>query len=183
MAELEGGPRGEADREACSPPSDLALVGVYMFDTNVFEAANAIEPSARGELEITDAIQYLIDKGYRVEAAHVSGWWKDTGKLEDMLEANRLDANTMSGDVTVTLTETTLDGAVVVDEGGVLRALHRRGPLIIGAGSRDSETYVGPTRRSSRRDVENSEMEHSIILEHSADVDLGARMDRRRIGS
>jgi len=89
VAELRDGRVVSLEEKPAHPKSDLALVGVYMFDKTIFEAVHAIKPSQRGELEITDAIQYLIDKGYRVHPHIISGWWKDTGKLEDMLEANR----------------------------------------------------------------------------------------------
>ena len=90
VAELRNGRVVSLEEKPPNPKSDLALVGVYMFDKTIFEAVHAIKPSPRGELEITDAIQYLIDKGYRVHPHVISGWWKDTGKLEDMLEANRI---------------------------------------------------------------------------------------------
>ena len=90
VAELDGDAVVRLVEKPEDPPTDLALVGVYMFGPAIFEAARAIEPSRRGELEITDAIQRLIDGGQRVESHRVSGWWKDTGQLDDMLEANRL---------------------------------------------------------------------------------------------
>ena len=90
VAELDGGRVVRLVEKPPEPATDLALVGVYMFTAGIHDAARAIEPSARGELEITDAIQYLVDQGRRVEPHIVRGWWKDTGRLEDMLEANRL---------------------------------------------------------------------------------------------
>ena len=99
VAELEGERVVQLVEKPVEPRSDLALVGVYMFTPAVFESVKAIPSSARGELEITDAIQHLIDRGLRVEPHTVSGWWKDTGKLEDMLEANRLVLSTIESDV------------------------------------------------------------------------------------
>src|SRR5207248_10070977 len=100
------------------PKSDLALVGVYMFDERIFEAAKAIKPSKRGELEITDAIQWLLDNGYSVHPHIVKGWWKDTGKIEDMLEANRTVLDTFEPEMRGTISgETAIDGKVVAEEG------------------------------------------------------------------
>src|SRR5881396_2836101 len=95
IAELDGDHVVRLEEKPRQPKSDLALVGVYLFDERVFEAVNAIRPSARGELEITDAIQHLIDRGLRVRSHVISGWWKDTGKVEDMLEANRIILDTI----------------------------------------------------------------------------------------
>ena len=107
------------------PKTNLALVGVYMFTPAVHDAARAIEPSARGELEITDAIQHLVDQGMRVEPHIVRGWWKDTGRLEDMLAANRLVLETIEGRVEGELDDSQVDGRVVIEPGARLRAHHR----------------------------------------------------------
>src|SRR4029079_7424118 len=96
------------------PPSDLALVGVYMFESSIFDAARAIEPSGRGELEITDAIQHLIDAGKRIETHIVKGWWKDTGRLEDMLEANRLVLDDLEPRTDGELVDSQVEGKVVI---------------------------------------------------------------------
>jgi len=165
------------------PRSDLALVGVYLFTPAVFESVKAIAPSARGELEITDAIQHMIDRGLRVEPHTVTGWWKDTGKLEDMLAANRLILSTIESDVRGEVAESTLDGPVQVGEGSVIERCTVRGPVVIGAGCRLSDTFVGPyTAISDGVVVEHAEIEHSIILENSRISRLGARMADSLIG-
>jgi glucose-1-phosphate thymidylyltransferase len=113
----------------------------------------------------------------------VTGWWKDTGKLEDMLEANRLILSTLVGDVRGALTETTLEGAVTVGEGSVLERCTVRGPVVIGAGCRLTDAYIGPyTSISDGVVVEKAELEHSIILENSRVSHLGARMTDSLIG-
>ena len=117
------------------PPSDLALVGVYMFDSSIFDAARAIEPSGRGELEITDAIQHLIDAGKRIEPHIVKGWWKDTGRLEDMLEANRLVLDDIEPRTDGELVDSQVEGKVVIEEGARLERTTVRGPAVIGAGA------------------------------------------------
>ncbi len=158
-----------------SPPSDLALVGVYLFDRTIHEAVASIEPSARGELEITDAIQWLIDQGHRVGSEVLKGWWIDTGKLTPLLEANRLLLEKMErrldGDVDRV---STVDGRVVVEEGAVVERSHIRGPAVIGAGAVVRDSFVGPFSAIGPGClVERSEIEHSVLLGHAAVVDAG----------
>src|SRR5204862_6086099 len=116
-----------------NPTTNRALVGVYMFTAAVHEAARAIKPSPRGELEITDAIQHLVDNGMRVEPHVVRGWWKDTGRLEDMLEANQLILDTIDGRIEGELVDSRCDGRVVVEAGARLERCTVRGPSSIGA--------------------------------------------------
>ena len=184
IAELDGDGRvAQLVEKPAEPRSDLALVGVYLFTPAVFESVKAITPSARGELEITDAIQHMIDRGLRVEPHTVTGWWKDTGKLEDMLEANRLILSTIESDVRGEVVESTLEGPVQVGEGSVIERCTLRGPVVIGAGCRLSDTFVGPyTAISDGVVVEQAEIEHSIILENSRICRLGARMADSLIG-
>lgn len=183
IAELQDGRVVQLVEKPKEPRSDLALVGVYLFTPAVFESVKAIAPSARGELEITDAIQHMIDRGLRVEPHTVTGWWKDTGKLEDMLEANRLILSTIESDVRGEVAESTLDGPVQVGEGSVIERCTVRGPVVIGAGCRLSDTFVGPyTAISDGVVVEHAEIEHSIILENSRISRLGARMTDSLIG-
>src|SRR6266852_9641190 len=119
VAELsESGEVVKLTEKPIEPKSDLALVGVYMFDEKIFEAARSIKPSKRGELEITDAIQWLLDNGYSVHPHVVKGWWKDTGKIEDMLEANRTVLDTFDHDVRGTTSgQCQIEGKVVIEEG------------------------------------------------------------------
>lgn len=166
------------------PPSDLALVGVYMFDSNVFEAVNSIKTSARGELEITDAIQYLIDHGYRVESKVVEGWWKDTGKLEDMLEANRLVLDGLQpenlGEVD---SESEIHGRVSIGKGSRIIASSVRGPVIIGEDCVIENAFIGPyTSINDGVVVRGSEIEHSIILQDSEILGIGSRMADSLVG-
>ena len=149
-----------------------------MFKSAVHEAAKAIEPSGRGELEITDAIQHLVDKGSRVEPHIVKGWWKDTGRLEDMLAANRLVLDTIESRVQGELVDSQVDGRVVVEPGARLERSTVRGPAIIGADARLVDCYVGPyTAVGERCEVENAEVEHSILLSGSVVRDLAGRME------
>jgi len=165
------------------PRSDLALVGVYLFTSAVFASVKAITPSARGELEITDAIQHMIDRGLRVEPHRVTGWWKDTGKLEDVLEANRLILSTIERDVRGEVAGCTLEGPVRIGEGSRLERCTVRGPVVIGAGCRLTDSFVGPyTSISDGVVVEQAEVEHSIILENSRIARLGTRMADSLIG-
>jgi glucose-1-phosphate thymidylyltransferase len=151
------------------PKSDLALVGVYLFTPAIHDAVAAIEPSPRGELEITDAIQWLIDHGRRVRHDRLEGWWLDTGKKDPLLESNRRVLETLEPRIDGTIDEASqVDGRVVVEEGAVLVGSHVRGPAIIGAGARIENTYIGPfTAIAAGCVVIDSEVEHSVVLERS----------------
>lgn len=183
VAELEDGKVVALAEKPPEPKTDLALVGVYMFTSAIFDAAKAIKPSARGELEITDAIQYLVDQGKNVEPHLVDGWWKDTGRLDDMLQANRLVLEDLHSRQDGELIETQLEGRVVVEAGARLERCVVRGPAVIGAGAQLTDAYIGPYT-SIDRDVivERSEIEYSIILEGSKIADLGARLEASLIG-
>ncbi|MHB1538203.1 MAG: glucose-1-phosphate thymidylyltransferase [Solirubrobacteraceae bacterium] len=165
------------------PRSDLALVGVYMFTAEIHEAARAIEPSARGELEITDAIQHLLDAGRHVEPHVVRGWWKDTGQLQDMLEANRLILDNLVEDVRGELIESRVEGRVAIAPGAVLERALVRGPAVIGAEARLRDCYIGPyTAIGERCTVIGAEVEHSILLEGASVCELDGRMESSLLG-
>jgi glucose-1-phosphate thymidylyltransferase len=183
VAELRDGRVVALAEKPPEPKTDLALVGVYMFTPVIHEAARAIRPSARGELEITDAIQHLVDRGCRVEPHVVRGWWKDTGRLEDMLEANRLILDTIDGRVEGELIDSRCDGRVVVEAGARLERCTVRGPAIIGTGTRLVDCYVGPyTAIGADCTIERAEVEHSILLDGCAVSDLDGRMESSLLG-
>ncbi len=157
------------------PPSDLALVGVYLFDARIHDAVAAIQPSARGELEITDAIQWLIDQGFGVNSDVLEGWWIDTGKLTPLLEANRLILETveqrLDGEVGA---GSRIDGRVVVESGARIERSTIRGPVIIGAGTTITDSYIGPfSAVGPNCRIERSEIEHSVLLGETSVIDAG----------
>jgi glucose-1-phosphate thymidylyltransferase len=184
VAELEDGKVVRLVEKPKQPVSNLALVGVYMFDHHVFEAVKAIKPSWRNELEITDAIQYLIEHGYTVQPHLVSGWWKDTGKIEDILEANRLILETITGRIEGRVDEASrVSGEVIIEKGAYVRSSVIRGPAIIGAGTEIVESYVGPFTSIQRNcKIVKTEIEHSIVLEGSEISEVGSRVDESLIG-
>jgi glucose-1-phosphate thymidylyltransferase len=183
VAELEDGRVVNLAEKPAEPKTDLALVGVYMFTSGIHDAARAIEPSARGELEITDAIQYLVDTGRRVEPHIVRGWWKDTGRLEDMLEANRLILDTITARVEGEIIDSQVDGRVVVEDGARLERATVRGPAIIGARTRLTDCYIGPyTSIGEGCVIEGAEIEHSILLSGCAVRQLDGRMESSLLG-
>ena len=183
VAELEDGVVVRLVEKPPEPRTDLALVGVYMFTSSVHDAARAIRPSGRGELEITDAIQHLVDSGLRVEPHIVRGWWKDTGRLDDMLAANRLVLETIDHRVEGELIDSKVDGRVVIEPGARLERSAVRGPAVIGADARLSDCYVGPyTAIGDGCVIENAEVEHSILLAGSSVRDLAGRMESSLLG-
>jgi glucose-1-phosphate thymidylyltransferase len=183
VAELDGDRVVRLVEKPPSPPTDLALVGVYMFTPAIHQAAEAIEPSGRGELEITDAIQHLVDGGMRVEPHIVRGWWKDTGRLDDMLEANRLILDNLETRVDGELVESHADGRVVIEPGARLERSTVRGPAVIGTGAHLVDAYVGPyTAVGEACVIRNAEVEHSILLAGSSVQDLDGRMESSLLG-
>ncbi len=184
VAELSEGRVVRLVEKPQEPKSDLALVGVYMFSPAVFDSVKRIRPSFRNELEITDAIQDLIDRGLEVRPHIVDGWWKDTGKLEDMLEANRLILDTIERDVQGCVdAESRIEGKVVIQKGAVVERSVVRGPVIIGAGARIVHAYVGPfTSIATGAEIRDTEIEHSIVLEGSVISDLANRIEDSLIG-
>ncbi len=166
------------------PRSDLALVGVYLFDDSVFEAVGAIEPSARGELEITDAIQWLVDNGKRVDPHIIEGWWKDTGKLDDMLEANRIILDTLSPEISGDVdAESEIHGRVSIGQGTSVRKSVIRGPSVIGERCEIVDTYIGPyTSVGDCCEVTGSELEHAILMREARVLNVGRRIADSLIG-
>jgi glucose-1-phosphate thymidylyltransferase len=167
-----------------NPPSDLALVGIYMFDAHIHEAVDGIKPSFRGELEITDAIQWLVDHDYAVHPYVHRGWWIDTGQPGDMLEANDLVLEELNYRIEGYVDRDSQVGRrVTVERGAEIINSVVRGPSIIGENTRIVNSYVGPFT-SIYHDVlvENSEIEHSMVLEHSQITDVGTRIQDSLIG-
>jgi glucose-1-phosphate thymidylyltransferase len=184
VAELDGERVSRLVEKPDDPPSNLALVGVYLFGTQIFDAARALEPSWRGELEITEAIQGLIDDGKAVRSEVVSGWWKDTGQLADMLEANRLVLEEVEGRIEGEVSEDSrIEGRVVVSEGATVTRSVIRGPAVVGAGAVIEDAYIGPyTSIGEDTRIERCEIEHSILLAGATVSDLDARMEASLLG-
>ncbi|MGV9883502.1 glucose-1-phosphate thymidylyltransferase [Streptomyces sp. NPDC003006] len=171
VAELDGSGRvRRLEEKPERPKSDLALVGVYLFTRAIHEAVRAIEPSWRGELEITHALQWLIDEGRDVRSTLITGYWKDTGNVSDMLEVNRLVLETVDPHSNGLVDERSeLIGRVQVDEGAVIRNSRVVGPAVIGAGTVVTDSYIGPfTSIAEDCLVEDSEVEFSIVLRNAS---------------
>lgn len=184
VAELDDDGRvvGLVEKPA-DPPSDLALVGVYLFTSAILDAARRIEPSGRGELEITDAVQRLLDDGRQVRASRIEGWWLDTGKKDDLLEANRIVLGgvrrRIDGEVDA---DSELVGEVVVEAGATVQASTVRGPAVIGAGTRVVDAFIGPfTSLADDCVIERCEVEFSVLLERCVVRDV-ARLEGSLLG-
>ncbi len=184
VAELNGEHVVRLVEKPKEPRSNLALVGVYLFTPAVFESVDAIRPSGRGELEITDAIQHLIDRGLSVRSQIVTGWWKDTGKVEDMLEANRIVLADLTPHIEGSVdAATAVEGPVAIGAGALVERSRLRGPLMIGENSVVRDAYIGPfTSIGAGCTIERAEIEHSIVLERSTLKHLGTRIESSLIG-
>jgi len=184
VAELLDGRVIRLEEKPERPKSDLVLVGVYLFTSMIFEAVKAITPSERGELEITDAIQWLLDHDANVEPHVIDGWWKDTGRLEDMLEANRFVLDGLVPSCAGQVDESSkLIGKVVIEPGAEIYNSVIRGPAIVGERSKIVNSYIGPfTSIYHGCEIRNSELEHSIVLENSKILDVATKIEDSLIG-
>jgi len=186
VPELRGDRIVSIEEKPSKPKSTYAVAGIYFYDSTIFEAVNNIKPSSRGELEISDAHQYLLDHGYPVTFSEITGWWKDTGLPIDLLEANRLVLDHAEPSIAPEANvdaESTLAGRVILQQGAQIINSNIRGPAIIGERTVIENSYIGPYSsiyKDSR--VRNSEVEFSIILENCRILDVSIRIEGSLIG-
>lgn len=185
VPEIRGNRIVSIEEKPKTPKSEFAVAGIYIYDSHIFEAVNNIKPSARGELEISDAHQYLIDQGYQVSFSEITGWWKDTGKPLDLLEANRLVLENMKP-----RSEGLVDhkshvaGNVVIERGANIINSHIRGPVIIGRRTVIEDSYIGPfTSIHDDCYIKGSEVEFSIVLSNCQILDVGIRIESSLLGT
>jgi glucose-1-phosphate thymidylyltransferase len=185
VAEIREGRIVRIEEKPEVPKSDLAVTGIYLYDAHIFEAVNAIQPSARGELEISDAHQYLLDRGYSVSYSEITGWWKDTGKPSDLLEANRLVLDSIADERNGEIDEqSSVSGRVNLGTGS--RIIHStvRGPVIIGKNVVIDNAYIGPyTSIGDNGVIRDSEIEYSIIMEGCRIENITRRIEASLLGS
>jgi glucose-1-phosphate thymidylyltransferase len=167
------------------PKSNFAVAGIYLYDHHVFEAVKAIQPSARGELEISDAHQYLIDHGYNVGYSEITGWWKDTGKPTDLLEANRLVLDNIEPNIRGEVDDkSVVAGKVIVEKGARILNSVVRGPAIIGENCLIEDSYIGPFSSIGNNTViRRSEVEYSIVLRDCRILNVGIRLEGSILGN
>ena len=168
-----------------NPKSDLAVTGIYLYDKNIFEAVNNIKPSARGELEISDAHQYLLDKGFDVSYSEITGWWKDTGKPSDLLDANRLVLDNIKSDFKGIVDESsTISGRVQIGENSRVINSNIRGPSVIGDNTIIKESYIGPYSAIGKGcTISGSEVEYSIIMDGCKINQVQRRIESSLLGN
>lgn len=184
----EFGPDGSivaVEEKPTVPKSPFAVSGIYIYGSAIFEAVNAIEPSRRGELEISDAHDYLLKHGYRVGHGEITGWWKDTGMPSDLLEANRLVLSKIEERIDGHVdAESDIAGAVVIEEGAEVIASRVRGPAIIGRGARVVDTYIGPYSSIGAGSVlEHCEVEYSILMDRVTVRSVDMRIEGSLLGN
>jgi glucose-1-phosphate thymidylyltransferase len=184
VAELDGDRLVRVVEKPKDPPTNLAVIGIYFFDQNVFGAIDRIAPSGRGELEITDTIQRLIDDGLDVRAEVISGRWIDTGKHDDLLEANHLILEGLEPELLGSCDdESKLQGRVVLQAGAEVINSRIQGPAIIGERTRIVNSYIGPfTSIYHDCEVTNTEISGSVVLENTRIEDVRNRIEHSLIG-
>lgn len=185
VPEIEGNRIIRVEEKPQNPKSPFAVSGIYIYDSSIFEAVKNIEPSPRGELEISDAHQYLIDKGFKITFSEITGWWKDTGKPYDLLEANRLILDNMKPEILGEVDENSLiSGKVSIAAGAQIKNSTVRGPVIIGKNTVIENSYIGPfTSISDDCEIKNSEVEFSILLSECKILDVDIRVEHSLLGN
>ncbi|HID40496.1 MAG TPA: glucose-1-phosphate thymidylyltransferase [Calditrichaeota bacterium] len=185
VPEIKEGKIVRIEEKPAQPKSHFAVSGIYIYDKTIFEAVNNIKPSVRGELEISDAHQYLLDHGYTISYSEITGWWKDTGKPYDLLEANRLILDNMEADIKGEVDSASLvSGKAKIEAGVKIINSTIRGPVIIGKNTLIENSYIGPFTAIARDcQVKNSEVEFSIILEECKIIDVDIRIEHSLLGS
>lgn len=183
VAEIKGEKVIRLVEKPKEPPSNLALAGVYFFSCKIIDAAKRIKPSWRGELEITDAINELLKGGAKVIFQKTSGWWKDTGKPEDILEANRLVLDDLQTELQGKVKDSSIEGRVKIGNASVVENSRILGPAIIGENVKISGSYIGPyTSIQDNVILEKVEIENSIVLRDSIISDIEGRIHSSLIG-
>ena len=172
------------EEKPAKPTSNLAITGIYFFSPVIHDAIARLKPSARGELEITDAIGLLIAQGAKVYGEVITGWWKDTGKPTDILAANRLILEDLEQEILGEVDEAShIDGRVFVAPGAVVRDSHIRGPVFIGPGAMVVNSFLGPfTSLSAGVRIVGSELENTVVMDNCLIENVGARIDQSIIG-
>lgn len=185
VPELKGSRIVSIEEKPKKPKSDYAVAGIYLYDESIFEAVNAIKPSARGELEISDAHQYLLSKKKKVTYSEITGWWKDTGKPYDLLEANRLVLENQESMILGKVDDAShLSGKIVIGKGSKIINSVLRGPLIIGENCVIEDAYIGPfTSIYDSTVVKRSEIEFSIVLKDCRIEEVGIRIEESLLGN
>jgi len=187
VPEIRDGRILSVEEKPKNPKSRYAVTGLYIYNSNIFEAVNNIAPSARGELEISDAHQYLLDKGYTVRYSEITGWWKDTGAPGDLLEANRLvldrafvhEYQKIEGEIN----GSDIAGKVILGKGAKVENSTVRGPVIIGKNTVIRDSYIGPYTSVNRDcEIRNSEVEYTILMEECRIIDVDIRIERSLLG-
>jgi glucose-1-phosphate thymidylyltransferase len=184
VPEIKGNRIVAVEEKPEKPKSRYAVAGIYIYDHHIFEAVNNIKKSARGEYEISDAHQYLINRKYKIGFSEITGWWKDTGKPIDLLEANRLVLEHHKPVVKGTVDEnSSIAGSVTIEEGAKIIDSNIRGPAIIGKNTVIENSYIGPfTSIYNNCIIKNSEVEFSIVLEQCQIIDVGIRIESSILG-
>ena len=185
VADVKDGKIIGIEEKPKNPKSDLAVTGIYVYDSHIFEAVNNIKPSARGELEISDAHQYLLEKGFSVSYSEITGWWKDTGKPSDLLEANRLVLDNIKDERKGKIDSASIvSGRVVLGEGTKVTNSNIRGPVIIGNNVGIEGAYVGPySAIGDGCEIINSEIEYSILMNDCRISNISRRIEASLLGS